>query len=107
MDEPQRAPGLAATFTLYALARLGLVAIVAGVLTAVGAPLVIAVLVGILVALPLSLVLFRGLRARLDAALETTLARRRAERAALRARLRGESDVSDPAVDGQAGRGGD
>ncbi len=32
MDEAEGAPGLAATFALYALARLGLVAVVAGLL---------------------------------------------------------------------------
>ena len=107
MDDAGRSHGLAATFALYALARLGLVAVTAGVLAALGVPLVIAVLAGLLVAMPLSMVLFRGLRARLDAALETSVTRRRAERSVLRARLRGEetaADVpvgSDPGGDGQ------
>ncbi|MDN5860438.1 MAG: DUF4229 domain-containing protein [Pseudonocardia sp.] len=113
MDENDGAPGLATTFALYAVARLGLVAIVAGILTVAGVPLIIAVLAGILVALPLSMVVFRGLRRRLDSALAATVVRRRAERSALRARLRGEeaSDVtpvgSDPAGDGQPDRGTD
>ena len=104
MEESGRTHGLATTFALYALARLGLVAITAGVLAALGVPLVIAVLAGLLVAMPLSMVLFRGLRARLDAALAVSLSRRRAERSALRARLRGEDGASvssDPGGDGQ------
>jgi hypothetical protein len=104
MDESGRAHGLAATLALYALARLGLVAVTAGVLAALGVPLVIAVLAGLLVAMPLSMVLFRGLRARLDAALETTVTRRRAERSALRSRLKGEDEAvvgSDPGGEGQ------
>jgi hypothetical protein len=105
MDEAESGPGLAATFALYAVARLGLVAIVAGILTVLGVPLIIAVLAGILVALPLSMVLFRGLRARLDSAVGTAVARRRTERSALRARLRGE-DVGDASVGSEpAGEG--
>jgi uncharacterized membrane-anchored protein len=95
MTEPtdtKQAPGLAATIALYAVARIGLVAVVAALLTLVDVPLLIAVLVAIIVALPLSMVLFRGLRARLDAAVAVAGARRSTERAALRARLRGEDD---------------
>lgn len=86
----QAAPGLAATVALYALARLGLVALVAALLLLAGVPFVIAVLVALIVALPLSMVLFRGLRGRLDGALAQSRERRSREREALRARLRGD-----------------
>ena len=87
---PDAGPSLAAVIGLYTLARLGLVAAVAGVLALAGVPLLIAVLVGLIVALPLSMVLFRGLRGRLDQALAQVRERRTAERAALRSRLRGD-----------------
>ncbi len=82
---------LAAAVGLYTFARLGLVAVIALVLSLVGVPAVIAVLVALIVALPLSMVLFRGLRARLDGALAEVSARRAREREALRSRLRGEA----------------
>src|SRR5689334_10325990 len=85
-----REPGLAATVALYALARLGLLALIAALLLMAGTPFVIALLVALIVALPLSMIVFRGLRTRLDAALATARARRGEERAALRARLRGD-----------------
>lgn len=85
-------PGLAATVGLYALARLGLVAIVTALMLLSGTPFVIALLVGLIVALPLSMVLFRGLRSRLDAALSESRSRRSRERSALRARLRSEGE---------------
>jgi hypothetical protein len=88
-------PGFATVLALYSLARLGLVAVVAGLLLLAGAPLVIAVLVALVVALPLSMWLFRGLRSGLDEALAAARARRGAERAALRARLRGDG-ADDP-----------
>lgn len=86
-------PGLAATVALYALARLGLVAVVTVLLLLAGVPFFIALLVGLVVALPLSMVLFRGLRGRLDSALAQAHERRSAERSALRARLRGDGPV--------------
>jgi Protein of unknown function (DUF4229) len=94
-----REPGLAVTVLLYALARLGLVAVVAGLLVIAGVPVLLAVLIGLVVALPLSMVLFKGLRMRLDAAVVAAGARRSAEREALRARLRGDETVGsdDPA----------
>jgi hypothetical protein len=85
----RRPPGLAATIWLYALVRVAMVALVAGLLVLAGVPLLIAVLAGLIVALPLSMVLFRGLRARLDEALAQARERRSGERAALRGRLRG------------------
>ena len=84
-----REPGLAATVALYALARLGLLALIAALLLVAGTPFVIALLVALIVALPLSMLVFRGLRTRLDVALAAARARRGEERAALRARLRG------------------
>ena len=83
-------PGLATAIWLYVLARIGLVAVVAGVLVLAGVLLLISVLVGLVVALPLSMVLFRGLRGRLDGALAQVQERRSAERAALRGQLRGD-----------------
>lgn len=94
-------PGLAATVALYALARLGLVALVAGLLALAGVPVVLAVLIGLIVALPLSMVLFRGLRSRLDGAIAVARERRAAERDALRARLRGDGAGSDGAAERQ------
>ncbi len=89
-----REPGLAVTVLLYTLARLGLVAVVAGLLVIAGVPIVLAVLIGLIVALPLSMVLFKGLRARLDTAIAVAGARRSAEREALRSRLRGSEDTA-------------
>lgn len=83
-------PGLPVTVALYALARLGLVAVIAAALALAGVPVVIAVLVALIVALPLSMVLFTGLRGRLDAAVAEATRRRSVEREALRSRLRGD-----------------
>lgn len=94
---PGGGPGLAAAIWLYALARLGLVAVVAGLLVLAGVPFLIALLVGLIVALPLSMVLFRGLRGQLDGALAQARERRSTERDALRRRLRGDES---PAADG-------
>jgi Protein of unknown function (DUF4229) len=88
-----REPGLAVTVLLYTLARLGLVAVVAGLLVIAGVPVLLSVLIGLIVALPLSMVLFKGLRVRLDAAIAVSGARRSAEREALRSRLRGDDDT--------------
>jgi Protein of unknown function (DUF4229) len=96
-DAPTRAPGLAGTLALYGLARLGLLAVVAGLLLLAGTPLMIALLVALIVALPLSMLLFRGLRARLDSALAVARARRGAQRDALRAGLRGDLPPADVA----------
>jgi uncharacterized protein DUF4229 len=95
-------PGLAATLALYALARLGLLALIAALLIVAGTPFVIAVLVALIVALPLSMLVFRGLRTRLDAALSVARARRGEERAALRAGLRGDEPESEPEPAGSA-----
>lgn len=94
---PDRHQGLAVTVALYGVARLALVAAVAGLLILAGTPLLVAVLVGLIVALPLSMVLFRGMRARLDTALAQSRERRTQERDALRRGLRGE-EPRDPAT---------
>lgn len=88
--ETRGTPSLGATVALYTFARIGLLALVAGVLALVGVPVLLAILIGLVVALPLSMVLFRGLRARLDSALAVARERRGAERAVLRAGLRGD-----------------
>jgi hypothetical protein len=97
---PAGRPGIAGALVLYTLARLALLAVVAGLLMLSGAPLLIAVLVGLIVALPLSMLLFRGLRARLDAAVGATRTRRAAERESLRSRLRGDAAPDDPSGEG-------
>ena len=74
----------------YVGARLLVVAIIAGVLTLVGLPLLLSLLIAVVVALPLSLVLFRGLRARLAREADAATAERRGRREQLRAELRGD-----------------
>lgn len=81
---------LARDVTLYVLARLGLVAVVAGALMLFKVPLLPALAVGVVVALPASLFLFKGLRQRVAAGLNERQAVRQAERAKLRAELRGD-----------------
>lgn len=76
----------------YTAARLALVAVVAGLLGAVGVPVLVAVLLGLVVAMPLSLVLLRGMRGRVQAGLAESRRRRKAERDRLRAQLRGDAD---------------
>jgi len=72
---------------LYTGARIGLLALIAFLLTLAHVPLLIAIAVGLVLAWPLSLVLLRGLNARIAAA----LTERRAERLKMRAELRGEA----------------
>ena len=100
-------PGVASVLALYGLARLGLVAVIAGLLLLAGTPLVISLLVALIVALPLSMLLFRGLRARLDTALAIARARRAEERDALRAGLRGDPGSGDPETGPSAVDSGD
>lgn len=98
-------PGVAGVLALYGLARIGLLAVVAGVLLLAGTPLVIALIVALIVALPLSMLLFRGLRGRLDAALAVARARRGEQRDALRAGLRGDAETAGSAPAGSAPAG--
>ncbi|MEU0877929.1 DUF4229 domain-containing protein [Lentzea sp. NPDC005914] len=81
---------LARDVTFYVLARLGLVAVVAGALMLVKVPLLPALAVGVVVALPASLFLFKGLRQRVAVGLNERQAVRQAERDKLRAELRGD-----------------
>ena|SRR3712207_1672621 len=103
---PARPRSLAAVLGLYTLARIALLAVIAGLLVLAGAPLILALLVGLIVALPLSMLVFKGLRSRLDTAFEETRQRRARERAALRARLRDGSDASDDRPEGEPDPGG-
>jgi Flp pilus assembly protein TadB len=97
--DPRAEPGVAATLALYTLARIALLAVIAGLLLLAGTPLIIALLVALIVALPLSMLVFRELRARLDAALAASRARRAQEREALRAGLRGDDDAPQASSD--------
>ena len=83
-------PSLVGTLVAYTLARLCLVAVVAGLLVLAGVPLVLAILIGVVAALPLSMLLLRGLRKRMDAGVAAVQERRTAQREVLRARLRGD-----------------
>ncbi len=94
-------PSLVGTLLAYTVARLVLVAAVAGLLVLAGVPLLLAVLIGVIAALPLSAVLLRGLRKRVDAGLAAAQERRGAQRAVLRARLRGD-DLPDAGPVGRA-----
>jgi hypothetical protein len=71
---------------VYTAARIGLLAVIAFLLTLAHVPLLIAVAVALVLAWPLSMVLLRGLNTRIAAA----LTERRAERLRMRAQLRGE-----------------
>lgn len=75
---------------LYTLARLALVALIAGILLAVKVPLLVAFAVGVIVALPLSLLVLKKLRTRVSTEIATVNTQRQAERDKLRAELRGE-----------------
>ena len=76
---------------LYAGVRLLLIAVIAAVLTLVGLPLLVSLLIAIVAALPLSIVLFRGLRARVAQETDAATAGRRERREKLRAQLRGDA----------------
>jgi hypothetical protein len=101
-----RPRSIAAVLGMYTLARLALLAAIAGLLVLAGAPLILAVLVGLIVALPLSMLVFKRLRGQLDAVLDEARQRRSRERAALRARLRGEPDASDGGSEREPHAGG-
>jgi hypothetical protein len=99
-------PSLVGPLVAYTAARLGIVAVVAGLLLVAGVPLLLALLIGVIAALPLSTVLLRGLRGRLDASMAVVRERRAAEREVLRARLRGD-DPSDARAEREADAGED
>ena len=83
-------PHLARDLTLYLLARLGLIAVVATVLVLVNVPLLVSIAVAVVVGLPLGLLTLRKLNARVTAGLAARNERRAGERAKLRAQLRGD-----------------
>ena len=101
------APSFVGTLVAYTLARLCLVAVVAGLLVLAGVPLVLAILIGVVAALPLSMLLLRGLRKRMDAGVAAVQERRTAQREVLRARLRGDnlSARSDDGAEREADAG--
>ncbi|OBF57439.1 hypothetical protein A5787_24975 [Mycobacterium sp. 852002-50816_SCH5313054-b] len=84
--------------SLYAVARLALVAAVSGAIYAIARllgvtqfPVVVAVLFALIIAMPLGIWLFGPLRRRATAGLAISGERRRREREQLHARLRGEA----------------
>jgi hypothetical protein len=95
--------------SLYAVARLLLVAALTGAIYWVARwlgvtqfPIVVAALFALIIGMPLGIWLFGPLRRRATASLAVTGERRRRERDELRARLRGEP-ASDPELDEKAG----
>ena len=97
---------LVGTLAAYTLARLCLVAAVAGLLVLAGVPLILAILIGVVAALPLSMLLLRGLRKRVDEGVAAVQERRATQREVLRARLRGDDggpDGGDVIVGGSDG----
>ncbi|BBX98327.1 hypothetical protein MLAC_36210 [Mycobacterium lacus] len=88
---------------LYAVARLLLAVVLAGVIYGVARalgvnefPVVVAVLFALIIAMPLGIWVFSPLRRRATAALAIAGERRRREREQLRARLRGETPPDNP-----------
>jgi hypothetical protein len=77
---------------LYTLARIGLLAVVTGLLLLFGVPVPVSLAVAVVVGFPLGILLFRGLNQRVTTGLAERGAARHAERQRLRARLRGEQD---------------
>lgn len=98
---------LGAAIARYGLARAGLVALVTAVLTWIGAPFLVALLVGLVASVPLSMLLLGGPRRDLDAALALAGRRRGEQRARLRAQLRGESVDAEASAESQADAGAD
>jgi hypothetical protein len=88
--EDRPPPALGSAIAKYGLARAALVAVVAALLSWVGVPLWVAIIIGLLVAVPLSLMVLPTLRKDLDIALASAGQRRREQKARLRAQLRGE-----------------
>ena len=88
---------------VYAVARLLLVAVLAGAIVGVGHllgvrefPVVVALLFALVIALPLGIWVFAPLRVRATASVAAMSERRRREREQLQARLRGEDDSATP-----------
>ncbi|WP_436492548.1 DUF4229 domain-containing protein [Actinokineospora sp. HUAS TT18] len=87
-EEPKH---LGRDIALYSLARVGIVAAVAGALSLFDIPLLVALAIGIVVGFPLGMLLFRGLNERVTSG----LAERYAARDRLRAELRGDPDPDE------------
>ena len=87
--------GLGRDLVLYSLARFGIVAVVAVVLSLAGVPLVLGLAAGLILGLPLAMLLFRGWHNRVSAGLAVRAAIRREQRAKLRAELRGADGEDD------------
>jgi uncharacterized protein DUF4229 len=84
--------GLGRDLVLYSIARFGIVAVVAVVLSLVGVPLVLGLAAGLILGLPVAMLLFRGWHNRVSTGLAVRAAIRREQRATLRAELRGQAD---------------
>ncbi|WP_292976390.1 DUF4229 domain-containing protein [Mycobacterium sp.] len=103
MSNAQRSVGRAVlSVVFYVVARLALVAALAGAIYGIGRalgvhefPIVVALLFALIIAMPLGMWLFAPLRRRATAGLEEATARRRQDREQLQARLRGE-EPPDP-----------
>lgn len=100
VDDAAPETRLAQDLTLYLLARLGLVALVAALLVLANVPLLVALLVGLVLGMPLGMLLFRRLSARVTKGLAERGERRKAERARLRAELRGDDVLPDSEAHG-------
>lgn len=104
MSESRPGARLLLDVVLYTVARLLLVAVLAGVIILGGHllgieefPVVIAVLFAIVIALPLGIWLFAPLRRRATASIAAIDERRRRDREQLQARLRGDDDPPEKA----------
>lgn len=85
-------PKLGRAIAVYGLARLLIIAAVAGILTLVKVPLLVAIMVALVVAVPASMLLLKRPSTDLNVALARAGARRRAQKAELLAQLRGEEE---------------
>jgi hypothetical protein len=103
--EPSPGAGrrLAFDLVMFTVARIALVAVLAGLIYVLGravgvdVPILVAAFFAVIIALPLGMVLFRGLRDRVNVGIATVDAGRKAQRENLNSRLRG---------DGRPGSGG-
>ena len=82
-----QSPGLAKWLVIYSALRIGMLVVLAAVLSLLGMPLILALLFAVILALPLSWLLFSGVRGRVNAAMAISTAHRRAERERLRSAL--------------------
>ncbi len=88
-DGPGRPPNLAKWLAIYTFLRLGMLVVLAAVLSLL-MPLILALLFAVVLALPLAWLAFGGVRRRVNEALAHSNAARRAERERLRSALNGE-----------------